>query len=62
MKGFAANLTASRLEEMLSLYMTPESGSHHEADDIRRERSASSARTAEHTAERAARTRALTEN
>ena len=62
MKGFAANLTASRLEEMLAFYMTPETGSRDEADDRREERAAASTKTTDHTAERAAASAALAEN
>lgn len=62
MKGFAANLTASRLEEMLAFYMTPETGSRDEADDRREENGAVSTKTTDHTAERAAPLAALTEN
>lgn len=62
MKGFAANLTASRLEEMLAFYMTPEEGSHDEADDIKREHSAAPVKPADHTTERGAPLAALTEN
>ena len=61
MKGFAANLTASRLEEMLAFYMAPEAGSREEADE-RRENSGSSAKNADYIAERSAPHPALTEN
>jgi hypothetical protein len=61
MKGFAANLTASRLEEMLAFYMAPEAGSREEADE-RRENSGSSAKKADYIAERSAPLPALTEN
>jgi len=60
MKGFAANLTASRLEEMLAFYMA-EAGSREEADE-RRENSGSSAKKADYIAERSAPLPALTEN
>lgn len=62
MKGFAANLTASRLEEMLAFYMTPEAGTHDEADDIKGEHGVPPVKMADHTAERAAPLAALTEN
>ena len=62
MKGFAANLTASRLEEMLAFYMAPEAGSRDEADGNSRESSASSAKPADHGTERAAALPVLTEN
>ncbi len=62
MKGFAANLTASRLEETLAFYMTPEAGSRDEADDSREERVAASTKTTDHTAERTAASAALAEN
>ena len=61
MKGFAASLTASRLEEMLAFYMTPAAGSPDEADD-REESGTVSTKTADHTAERTASLAALTEN
>jgi hypothetical protein len=63
MKGFAANLTASRLEEMLSFYMAPESCSHDEADDSHRERGTAPAKAAaDHATERTTPLAALTEN
>lgn len=62
MKGFAASLTASRLEEMLAFYMTPTAGSPDEADDGGEESGAVSTKTADHTAEHMAPLAALTEN
>ena len=62
MKGFATNLTASGLEEMLAFYMTPEAGSPDEADDGGQESGAVSTKTADHAAERMASLAALTEN
>jgi hypothetical protein len=62
MKGFAASLTSSRLEEMLAFYMTPEAGSRDEADDSREESGAVSIKTADHAGERTASLAALSES
>ena len=62
MKGFATSLTASRLEETLAFYMTPEAGSRNETDDNSEKSGAVSAKTADHIAERTAPLAALTEN
>ncbi|MBW9056575.1 hypothetical protein [Rhizobium mesosinicum] len=54
MKGFATSLTASRLEEVLAFYMTPEEVSYDEADDSREESGAVPAKRADHVAEHTA--------
>ena len=62
MKGFAASLTASRLEEMLAFYMVPKEGNCGKADDSREQSRAVSAKTTDHTAERTTPHTALMEN
>lgn len=62
MKGFATNLTASRLEEMLAFYMAPERSSRDETDDFQRENGATPAKMADQSAEHAPPLAALTEN
>ncbi|MBB3595602.1 hypothetical protein FHX08_006014 [Rhizobium sp. BK529] len=54
MKGFAANLTASRLEEMLAFYMVADPNSSRDETDCRkRENGTTGVKAADHTAERA---------
>lgn len=62
MKGFAANLTASRLEEMLAFYMTPEASSRNETDRVERENGAPPAKVADHAVERGMPLAVLAEN
>jgi hypothetical protein len=62
MKGFATSLTASRLEEMLAFYITPEDVSCDEAYDSREKSGAVSTKKADHVAECTAPLSALTEN
>lgn len=62
MKGFTASLTASRLEETLVFYMTPEAGSRNEVDDNSEKSGPVSTKTADHIAERTTPLTALTEN
>lgn len=62
MKGFTTSLTASRLEETLAFYMTPQAGSHNEADDNSEKSGAVSTKTADHIAKRTTPLAALTES
>ncbi|QWW67079.1 hypothetical protein [Rhizobium sp. WYJ-E13] len=62
MKGLTTSLTASRLEETLAFYMTPEAGSRNEADDKSEKSGAVSTKTADHIAKRTTHLTALTEN